>query len=206
MNYKVEKVAVYYQNREFFLVKPEDPCELIDLDTHDDDTPYWAEEWPSSEIALQILPEIIENRNDLILEIGAGAGTVTTRLNALFPNYIAGDFIPEACYTMEQNRKLNNGTFHPIAMDWNHSPFSEKFNTIVAIDVLYEEQMTEPVLQFLADHLTENGKAFVFDPQRFFWKKFKETTTSFNLNITNSIIQKSSTGIAVEMVTIERDA
>ncbi len=204
VNYTISTEKVHYRGRDFELIRPEDPCELINETSTDEDAPYWAEEWPSSEIALRTLPELITDPSEQILEIGAGAGTVSIRLNSLFPKYIACDYFEDACVSMEQNRQLNDGSLIPVVIDWNKSPFKKEFETIIGIDILYEESMIEPIGIFFKDHLTPNGRAYLFDPQRFFWKKFQESLPSLGLEIESSLIEKSTEGINVEMLVIRR--
>lgn len=204
ISYDPHQYRVEYEGVNFLLERPKDPCELIDLENPDLITPYWADEWPSSEVALKLLPETIPDRSSLVLEIGAGAGTVSIRLNHLFPNYIAADYAPEACYVMEKNRINNKGTLQPLALDWNHSPLKSTIPVIIGIDILYEEEMIEPVIAFLKDHLSKNGKAYLFDPQRFYWKQFKKRVSEEGLTIESNRVEKSSEGVTVEMIIIGR--
>jgi predicted nicotinamide N-methyase len=205
LTYRSQQQELEYRGRKFTLLRPHDPCELIDLENPEAVIPYWADEWPSSEIALKLLPEYIKNRALQILEIGAGAGTVSVRLNSLFPNYIAADYSVDATAVMEENRKRNGATFQPVALDWNSSPLKRAFPILIGIDILYEQEMIDPVIKFLSDTLTADGKAYLFDPQRFYWEEFKEKLQKWDLRIEQNAIEKSSEGIAVEMIIIGRE-
>ncbi len=204
IKYDPRQYKAEYYNKQFLLERPEDPCELIDLSDPELIIPYWADEWPSSEIALKLLPDLIPDRSQQVLEIGAGCGTVSIRLNHIFPDYIAADYAPEACMVIEKNRVKNSGTLQPLALDWCHSPLKSSFPIIFGIDILYEEQMIEPVIQFLKNHLDSAGKAYLFDPQRFYWKRFKKSLPQAGLQVEKSRIESSSEGVTVEMIIIGR--
>ena len=201
---RIKKWKTNYYSKEFELTLPQDPTKLIDVENEDAIIPYWADEWPSAEVALHILPTLIKNRDTTILEMGAGSGTVSVRLNSIFQNYVATDYSIDGCSLIQYNNQKNGGTLQVLAFDWNYSPLTMKVPVIVGIDILYEEQMIDTVLSFITTHLDNKGKAYIFDPQRPFWDIFKKKTEKYGLKIINSIIQKSSNGADIEVVTIGR--
>jgi SAM-dependent methyltransferase len=61
-----------------------------------------------------------------------------------------------------------------VCGDWRYSPFREKFDVVVGVDILYEQRWVSSVAQFIWDSLAEGGLALIVDPCRPNWNAFRE--------------------------------
>ena len=200
---RLKELKSNYSGREFITLLPYDATELIDLESDDAIIPYWADQWPSSEVALKFFSNRDLVKDGITLEIGSGVGGVSTKLSTLFNNYIASDYSEDAVNFCIKNRDINGVKLESICFDWNHSPFNRSIDTIIGIDILYEREMIGAVVKFISETLKIGGKAYIFDPQRPFWGDFKESLVKANLKITESSILESKNGATIEIITVE---
>ncbi len=172
--YSLVETAVEIGRWRLKLLHPRSADELISEEefNRDERLPYWAEIWPSAVALAGRLAGEAERRairgGDRLLELGCGAGLVTTLAAKLGLAVTAADYYGEALRFADYNAGLNGGQLAAArVLDWRKLPDDlGQFDWVVAADVLYERDYAELVATAIARTLKPGGHAIVTDPQR----------------------------------------
>lgn len=129
--------------------------------------PLFGVIWPSS----LVLAHYISNHNTgskRILEIGCGIALTSLLLNKKSADITATDYHPETGNFLQRNTLLNED--QPIAyeqVDWadGHDDLG-LFDLIIGSDILYEEEHTALVANFIGDHSKPACEVILVDPGR----------------------------------------
>ena len=138
------------------------------LDNAEESTiPYWAEVWPSSVALAEVLKINFDLKDKKVIELGAGLGLGSCVAAHQGASVVATDYLVEPLAYAKVNAARNSVTIEPRLLDWT-LPLNviEKFDMILAADVLYSESNVEPVARLLAQLLGNGGVAVLSDPQR----------------------------------------
>ena len=141
----------------------------------DERLPYWAELWPSALGLARFLvdqPELIRRKS--VLELGVGLGLTSIVLHKLNPKkLLLTDYEADALKICKENFQLN-GLLEPETklLDWRHPDLNERFDCIVASDVLYEERFFEPLMNMFENFLNPRGSIILAEPNRAVAKSF----------------------------------
>jgi predicted nicotinamide N-methyase len=129
------------------LLRPESPDALIDEEAfaHDEFLPYWAELWPAATALAEALPDV---RGLRVVELGCGLGVTALVAAAKGAEVTATDWAPEAIELLRQNCGRNGIELRTEVRDWR-APWDERFDLVLAADVLYEQRNVEPLLERL---------------------------------------------------------
>lgn len=129
-------------------------------------TPYWCWLWPAAIEMASVVPRLPLSRSSTVLELGCGLGLVgiVGLLEGL--SITLSDYREEAVRVARYNATRNGFPDTPARrIDWNQ-PTDDRFDTILACDVLYELSNHTPLLQFLSVSLADNGVCWIGDPGR----------------------------------------
>ncbi len=130
------------------------------LDFHD--LPYWAKLWESSFLLAYFLgrqPVVLGQR---MLEIGAGIGVVGVYAALCGHQVTITDNNEDALLFARANALLNHCSgVKVMALDWNSSNFSERFDVIFGSEVIYDRPSYPALVRFLRDHLKPEGTIFL---------------------------------------------
>jgi predicted nicotinamide N-methyase len=126
------------------LLRPTSPEALIDEEAfaRDEFLPYWAELWPAATALAEALPDV---RGLRVVELGCGLGVVSLVAAAKGAVVTATDWAAEAIELLRRNAARNGLTVTAEVRDWR-APWDERFDVVLAADVLYERRNVEPVL------------------------------------------------------------
>ncbi|HTE47568.1 MAG TPA: methyltransferase domain-containing protein [Gemmatimonadaceae bacterium] len=167
--FRVVETTVQVAGRSLSILHPasaEDLINEIDFD-RDERLPYWAELWPSSRtLAEWISATAGEGRS--LLELGCGAGLVSTCASLAGFAVVASDYYEDALRFAQVNSWRNHApATRGLLLDWRQLPPDlERFDVVIASDVLYEKPYGRLVALAIDASLAENGVAFVADPGR----------------------------------------
>jgi predicted nicotinamide N-methyase len=129
--------------------------------------PIFGVVW-SSGMALANFIDGYETGKKRILEIGCGIGLPSLLLNSKHADITATDCHPEAGPFLARNTAMNNGAV--IAFErtgWaDLSDQLGKFDLIIGSDLLYEDEHTELVANFIHAHAKPVCEVIVVDPGR----------------------------------------
>ncbi len=134
---------------ELRLRRPSSPEALIDeaAFARDEFLPYWAELWPAASALAGALPDVAGLR---VAELGCGLGVPALVAAARGADVTATDWAADAIDLLRANAKRNGLTLRAEVRDWRH-PWSERFDLVLAADVLYERRNVEPLLDRLRE-------------------------------------------------------
>jgi predicted nicotinamide N-methyase len=144
----------------------EDLIDEIDFE-RDERLPYWAELWPSSRILAEYLGAMAGGGRSL-LELGCGAGLVTTAASLAGFDVVASDYYDDA-HRFARVNAARNGAREPrgLLLDWRALPADlPRFDVVAASDVLYERAYGALVARAIGASLADNGIAYLADPGR----------------------------------------
>lgn len=129
------------------------------------DLPLWAKVWPASLILGRFLRQI-RPEGKTMLELGAGMGITSLIASSYgFRKIIASDISDEALDFMTANILRNNLENCISAMKLNFAEFpanprfSENFDIITGSEILYMEDLLQPLCRLLDHHLEKGGRA-----------------------------------------------
>ena len=159
--------------RRFFLNRIDDMEKLLDAVSDqefniDERLPYWAEVWPS---AIALSEFIYENQSEFngksILEMGCGLGLVGIVATASGGNVLFTDHDEYALRFTQINFTRNFERPATVQnMDWRVADTGQKFEIIIAADILYEKRWLEPVVNVIEKKLAPDGTAYIAEPER----------------------------------------
>ncbi len=183
----------------FSLLKVRDTNKLVDaIDqetfAEDERLPYWADIWTSSlELARWCLEEA-DIKGKRVLELGCGLGLPGIAAAKAGARVVLSDYEQDALDFARYNAVRNlseeilasNVTF--LQLDWrnllpshlwlSHLPALEKFDMIIAADVVYERRNFFPLIDVLTKLLKPDGIAVITEPGRtigeYFFNLLKE--------------------------------
>lgn len=176
--FEVSQFHLELEGKRYTFVQPADHDAVMDSvpeEKYQQDKflPYWAENWPSagpffSFVAKQpILPD------SAACELGCGLGVVASGLSIKDIPVVAVDIAAESCLFAAHNIALQQTIPRVVCADWRALPFKKQFDLVVASDVLYEERWIPILIEAIDLHMTQKGKAWIADPCRRYWQKFK---------------------------------
>jgi predicted nicotinamide N-methyase len=127
------------------LLRPSTPEALIDEEAFavDEFLPYWAELWPAARALAEALPDVEGLR---VVELGCGLGLPSLVAAAKGASVTAIDWSPDAVALLRANAVRNGLALRAVVRDWRE-PWHERFDLVLAADVLYEERNVDPVLE-----------------------------------------------------------
>jgi predicted nicotinamide N-methyase len=162
---------------ELELILPAAPDELIDVSAFnlDERLPYWAELWPSARALARFL---LRNPPEpgVVLELGCGLALPSLVLLAAGRSVLATDYYREALEFASANAERNGLSALPTRLlDWRHPPREgERYRTILAADVLYEERNARALADLLPLLAAPGGSLLLADPGRTYRTRFDE--------------------------------
>lgn len=155
--------------RGYRLLKPRSPDELISEEdfNRDERLPYWADVWPSALcLAERVSAESGQGRR--FLELGCGIGYVCAVAIQQGFQVLATDYYAESlAFTCLNARRNDLPDPETRLVDWRSFPSDlDRFDLVVAADVLYEKEYPALVAAALAQTLASTGLGLVADPGR----------------------------------------
>ena len=134
---------------ELSLLRPAAPDALLDEQAfaRDEFLPYWAELWPAATALASALPNLAGLR---VIELGCGLGLPSLVAAARGADVTATDWADDAVALLRENAARNGLTLRAEVWDWRE-PRLERFDVVLAADVLYERRNVAPLLARLPE-------------------------------------------------------
>jgi len=167
--FRVVESAVDIGGQSITILHPANAEDLIDETdfARDERLPYWAELWPSAKtLAERIMRD--DGAGRALIELGCGSGLVATCASLAGFRVVASDYYEDATRFARVNARRNGAAApHPLLLDWRALPAAlDRYDVVVASDVLYERAYGELVAHAIAALLRRGGVALVADPGR----------------------------------------
>jgi predicted nicotinamide N-methyase len=165
------------EGRSFRLVLPAQPDEFLEVlsqmprERHDDTDVYWAQLWQAAPPTATRILQAQWPAGAEALEFGCGLGIAGLAGLAAGLQVTFSDYVEFAVQTALENARLNGFTAEGAILDWR-SPPSRRWPVLLACDILYNQQMHEPLIQFIDTVLTDDGICWIGDAGRFHAAKF----------------------------------
>ncbi len=129
--------------------------------------PMFGVLWPAG-LALAHMVDRLCLRGARLLEVGCGLGLPSVVAHHNGVDVTASDHHPLAAAFLEHNVRINGLRplpFTPLDFD-ARARHAERYDVIMASDVLYEPRRAGGVTAFLMDHLNHHATVLVLDPGR----------------------------------------
>ncbi len=151
----------------------------------DEETPYWAEIWPS---ALALAQFISREENFIAgkktLELGCGLGIAGIAAYHSGADIVLSDIEEDALRISELNWILNfNCPPQLQLLDWRNPSKNQQFEVILAADVAYETRLFRPLIGTFQKLLAPGGTIFLSEPNRSIASRFFEMLKEENFNL-----------------------
>lgn len=158
------------------MLLPRAADELIDEAEFDADErlPYWADLWPSARgLTRHLLDRPPRERR--ILELGSGVALPSLALRSLGGDPLATDYYADALRFAEMNAARNGlAPLRTSLLDWRDPPAGERWDLVVAADVVYEQRNAEMLARLLPAILADGGRMLLADPGRVYIGEFHD--------------------------------
>ena len=140
----------------------------------DERLPYWADLWPSARgLTRHLLDRPPAERR--IVELGAGVALPSLALHSLGADPLATDYYADALRFAEANAWRNGlGPLRTGLLDWRDPPAGERWDLVVAADVVYEQRNAEALAALLPRILADGGRMLLADPGRVYFGEFRD--------------------------------
>jgi len=144
-------------------------CVSDEMFEEDERLPYWAELWPSAIALSRFLvkhKELI--RQKTVLELGCGLGLTSMVLQTLHPlRLVISDYEQPALQAAQTHFKLNGlPQAEPLLLDWRRPHLTDRFQRLVASDIVYEERFFRPLIDLFKNALEPGGLVVLAEPGR----------------------------------------
>jgi predicted nicotinamide N-methyase len=184
--FRVIETAVPIAGRTVSILHPESAEDLIDERDFDLDErlPYWAELWPSARVLAEEV-RTMAGRGRSLLELGCGSGLVATAASLAGFTVTVSDYYEDALRFARVNvRRNGGGAASGLLLDWRNPPANlDRFDVVVASDVLYERPYGALIARVLDGTLAPRGLAVIADPGRVGRSEFVRALGPFGLRV-----------------------
>jgi predicted nicotinamide N-methyase len=123
-----------------------------------DALPLWARIWPASLPLAMYMQRQTPQKDDKVLELGAGLGIAGLFAARRGFRVVISDNNPDALLFARINVLQNNLAHHAevALVDFVAGGHQGIYSHIIASEILYRENLFAPLLQFLRDHVPSN--------------------------------------------------
>lgn len=173
LGYAVSRWSLMLSDRRVEIIGPADQDGLLDSPDvqarfeSDDYLPYWGQLWPAAVMLANHVMADERGQDRPALEIGCGLGLVAIAARIAGWDVLATDYDQDSLEFTRQNAQLNALAPLPTRLlDWRKPGVLDRFDRILASDVLYETRNHQPVAELIAQLLAKDGLALVSDPNR----------------------------------------
>ncbi|MBW2172270.1 MAG: methyltransferase domain-containing protein [Deltaproteobacteria bacterium] len=124
--------------------------------------PFWVKIWEASIVLAHHLVQIEFEKEQAILEIGAGMGVTGLFLGACGHKVTITDYEDDALELLRMNVELNGLKNVSIRkLDWHNPDLTEEYDVILGSELVYNETSIDPIIQLFRTYLRPTGTVFL---------------------------------------------
>ncbi len=129
--------------------------------------PYWALVWIGARAVASRMLEETPTPEQRVLDLGCGLGLAGVAAGGLGARVVFADYAPE-CLPFAQANAHDAGMtdYEVLALDFTRDTLAERFDVILAADIVYDPAHYEPLARFLDLHLAEGGVIWLTESLR----------------------------------------
>jgi predicted nicotinamide N-methyase len=124
--------------------------------------PFWVKIWEAEIVLADHLMQVSFEKEQEILEIGAGMGVTGLFLATRGHKVTITDYEEDALALLRLNAEHNG--LHNVAvrrLDWNSPDLSGKYDIICGSELIYNETFIEPIINLFRAYLRPEGLIFL---------------------------------------------
>jgi predicted nicotinamide N-methyase len=200
--------TVFVEKKTFLIERPAGLDKVFDHPAvraayaKDEYIPYWADLWASARmLAKVVLREPWSKLSQRfgapleVLEIGCGLGLAGIAALARGLRVTFSDCDEAAVKFAASNAVLNGfRDFIMLPIDFRSPPKDLAFPAIIGSDLMYEERLVEPLVDFIDRTLLDGGVALIADPDRMAAKSFRWRVQNAGLTVEASLLRAGEPG------------
>lgn len=136
--------------------------------------PYFGVPWPAGNaLAAHVYKRASDWQGKKVLELGCGLALPSLVLARTGIEVMATDLHPDVPEFLKRNIEHNGvSALNFCALDWRELKNEERFDVILASDVLYDRVQPEQLFDFLQKHLHSGAEFILTDPGRPYFDRF----------------------------------
>jgi len=129
--------------------------------------PFWIKLWEASIVLANVVISLTPAGDRRLLEVGAGLGAPGLLAAAHGFKVTLSDYEPHILDFQRVSAAKSGltGVEHRI-IDWTKPPNIPQFDTIIGAEVIFREDLFEPLIELFKNYLTPNGVIFLAHDQR----------------------------------------
>ncbi len=190
--YEISTAAMKFGDVEFNFTRVADPETVLDDETmlmsHEELEwqPYWAETWDSASGFCSFLVEEFAGglQGRSVLDIGCGMGLTGCVAAGLGASVTMVDFAPPALLFAELNAWPWRQRVQVQRVDWCVDDLQQKFDIVIASDILYDRSDLPHLDTFIRKHLIDGATAYLGEPNRIMGNEFIQWFKQHGWNLT----------------------
>jgi predicted nicotinamide N-methyase len=129
--------------------------------------PYWALPWIGARAIAARLLTSRPGATTRVLEIGCGLGLAGVAAGLAGASVMFTDYVAEALAFARANAEQHRlRSFDTRVVDFTRDRLGERYDLVIAADVVYEPDSYEPLVEFLTTHTAPHGRVLLTESLR----------------------------------------
>ncbi len=200
--YETETAEFVINAKKFNILLPKHLYRFINPIDMLHDFPLWAKIWKASWVLSGYLADLPPDVNKRLLEIGGGVGLVSIVAATFGHEITMTEYNPDALNFARANACLNRCPDLPIKkLDWNHPRLKERFDLIVASEVIYKEEDFYPLIRLFKSNLKPAGEIILASEIRQSGKDlFRLFKSDFEITVAKKTLRSEKDAVTVVLL------
>lgn len=192
--YEAETTEMIINGRKFQILLPKSLSKFINANDVFRKFPLWAKIWQASWVLADFITGMPVDERMRFLELGAGVGLVSIAAASFGHNITMSEYNHDALQFARANSHINGRLQLPIIeLDWNCPQGLGKFDYVVASEVTYKKEDSQPMLRLIKSCLKPDGEVILAGKMRKSSMDFyKELEAGFNIRVQKKLIRSDN--------------
>jgi predicted nicotinamide N-methyase len=197
--YETKTNEVVVKDRKFQILLPRSLAGFINPHDVFHEFPLWAKIWRASWVLADHLAAMPVAAKKQFLELGAGVGLVSIVAASFGHQITMSEYDYDALQFARANALINDCPGLPVVeLDWNRPQLPDRFDYIVASEVIYKKEDCRSLMKLLKSGLKPDGEVILAGEMRKSSMDFyKEFESSFNLKVQKKALRSEDEKINI---------